>query len=51
VLTTNAAVDLACKNKIEMPITQQMHAILHHGKPPRDAIHELMTRPGKGENL
>jgi len=51
VLTTNAAVDLACKMKVEMPITQQMHAILHHGKPPRDAIHELMTRPGKGENL
>ncbi|HYA95046.1 MAG TPA: NAD(P)H-dependent glycerol-3-phosphate dehydrogenase [Terriglobales bacterium] len=51
VLTTNAAVDLACKSKIEMPITQQMHFILHDGKPPRDAIHELMTRPGKGENL
>ncbi len=51
VLTTNAAVGLACKMKIEMPITQQMHAILHQGKPPRDAIHELMTRPGKGENL
>jgi len=51
VLTTNAAVDLAGKSKIEMPITQQMHAILHQGKPPRDAIHELMTRPGKGENL
>jgi glycerol-3-phosphate dehydrogenase (NAD(P)+) len=51
VLTTNAAVDLACKMKIEMPITQQMHAILHQGKPPREAIHELMTRPGKGENL
>jgi hypothetical protein len=28
-----------------------MHAILHQGKPPRDAIRELMTRPGKGENL
>ena len=51
VLTTNAAVDLACKLKVEMPITQQMHAILHNGKAPRDAIHELMTRPGKGENL
>jgi glycerol-3-phosphate dehydrogenase (NAD(P)+) len=51
VLTTNAAVDLAHKKNIEMPITQQMHAILHDGKPPRDAIHELMTRPGKGENL
>jgi len=36
---------------VEMPITQQMHAILHDGKSPRDAIYELMTRPGKGENL
>ena len=51
VLTTNAAVDLARESKVEMPITQQMHAILHDGKSPRDAIHELMTRPGKGENL
>jgi len=51
VLTTNAAVDLAYKLKVEMPITEQMHAILHDGKPPRDAIRELMTRPGKGENL
>jgi len=51
VLTTNAAVDLARELKVEMPITQQMHAILHDGKSPRDAIHELMTRPGKGENL
>jgi glycerol-3-phosphate dehydrogenase (NAD(P)+) len=51
VLTTNAAVDLACKMHIEMPITQQMRAILQNGKSPREAIHELMTRPGKGENL
>ena len=51
VLTTNAAVNLACKMKVEMPITQQVHAILHNGKSPRDAIHELMTRPGRGENL
>ena len=47
--TTNAAIGLAQKYKIEMPITQQMHAILHQGKPPREAIHELMTRPGKVE--
>jgi glycerol-3-phosphate dehydrogenase (NAD(P)+) len=32
-----------------MPITEQIHAILHHGKSPRDAIHELMTRSGKSE--
>jgi glycerol-3-phosphate dehydrogenase (NAD(P)+) len=49
VLTTNAAVGLAQKMNVEMPITEQMHAILHHGKPPQDAIRELMTRPGKVE--
>ncbi|MBZ5646570.1 MAG: NAD(P)-dependent glycerol-3-phosphate dehydrogenase [Acidobacteriia bacterium] len=49
VLTTNAAVGLAAKMKVEMPISQQMHAILHQGKPARDAIRELMTRPATGE--
>jgi glycerol-3-phosphate dehydrogenase (NAD(P)+) len=51
VLTTNAAVGLARTHRVEMPITEQMHAILHDGKPPRDAIHELMTRTGKSETL
>src|SRR5512140_3310360 len=49
VLTTNAAVGLAKKMGVEMPISQQMHAILHDGKPARDAIRELMTRPAAGE--
>jgi len=50
VLTTNAALGLAKKHKVEMPITEQMHAILHDGKSPHDAIRELMTRPGKVED-
>jgi glycerol-3-phosphate dehydrogenase (NAD(P)+) len=49
VFTTSAAVGLAHARRIEMPITEQMHAILHQGKPPREAIHELMTRSGKSE--
>ncbi len=49
VLTTNAAVGLAAKMNVEMPISQQMHAILHQGKPAREAIRELMTRPATGE--
>jgi glycerol-3-phosphate dehydrogenase (NAD(P)+) len=49
VLTTNAAIGLAKKYKVEMPITEQMYAILHDGKSPEVAIHELMTRPGKVE--
>lgn len=49
VLTTNAAVGLAAKYGVEMPITHQVHAILHEGKSPRDAIHELMTRRATSE--
>lgn len=50
VLTTNAAVGLARTYGIEMPITEKMHAVLHEAKPPRDAIHELMTRGAKSES-
>lgn len=50
VFTTTAAVGLAQAHGVEMPITEQMHAILHHGKSPREAIQELMARSGKSEN-
>ena len=50
VLTTNAALGLARKHGVEMPITEQMYAILHDGKRPQEAIRELMTRPGKAED-
>jgi glycerol-3-phosphate dehydrogenase (NAD(P)+) len=49
VLTTNAAVGLARARNVEMPITEQMYAILQQGKAPREAIHDLMTRTGKSE--
>ena len=49
VLTTNAAVGLAKARGIEMPISEKMHAILHEGKSPSEAIHELMTRSAKSE--
>jgi glycerol-3-phosphate dehydrogenase (NAD(P)+) len=49
VFTTTAAVGLARARGIEMPITEQMHAILHQDKSPREAIYELMTRSGKSE--
>jgi glycerol-3-phosphate dehydrogenase (NAD(P)+) len=49
VLTTNAAVGLARKFGVEMPISQQMHLILQEGKSPREAIRELMTRPSTSE--
>jgi len=51
VFTTSAAVGLARARNIEMPITEQMHAILHHGKSPREAIQILMSRTGKSETI
>ncbi|MGA8271415.1 MAG: NAD(P)H-dependent glycerol-3-phosphate dehydrogenase [Candidatus Sulfotelmatobacter sp.] len=51
IFTTTAAVGLARAHRVEMPITGQMHAILHEGKAPREAIQELMTRSGKSETL
>ncbi len=50
VLTTRAALGLARKHKIEMPITEQMELILDEGKDPREAIKDLMLRPGKDEH-
>jgi glycerol-3-phosphate dehydrogenase (NAD(P)+) len=49
VLTTNAAVGLAHKVGVEMPITEQMHAILQQGKSVQDAIRDLMSRPSTSE--
>jgi len=49
VYTTTAAVGLAHARGVEMPITEQMHAILHDGKSPREAIQQLMSRTGKSE--
>jgi len=49
VLTTRAALGLARQHNVEMPITEQMEEILVAGKDPREAIKELMLRPGKDE--
>jgi glycerol-3-phosphate dehydrogenase (NAD(P)+) len=47
--STAAALGLAARYEVEMPITEQMDAILHRGKSPKEAIRELMMRPGKDE--
>lgn len=46
---TGAALGLAARHGIEMPITAEMYAILHSGRAPQDAIRALMTRPGRDE--
>jgi glycerol-3-phosphate dehydrogenase (NAD(P)+) len=40
---------LARENHIELPITEQVDAILHAGKSPKDAIRDIMERPLKRE--
>jgi glycerol-3-phosphate dehydrogenase (NAD(P)+) len=50
VLTTRAALGLARQRRIEMPIAEQMEMILEEGKDPREAIKDLMLRPGKHEH-
>ncbi|MGD0741074.1 MAG: NAD(P)H-dependent glycerol-3-phosphate dehydrogenase [Terracidiphilus sp.] len=50
VLTTHAALGLARQQRVEMPITEQMELILNEGKDPREAIRDLMLRPGKEEH-
>lgn len=47
--TTAAARTLARRVGIEMPITEQMYAVLYDGRPARDAIRELMDRRLKPE--
>lgn len=49
VRTTSAALGLARRQRVEMPIAEQMEAILMHGKSPEQAIEELMVRPGRDE--
>ncbi len=50
VYTTHAALGLARRHGIEMPITEQMELILNEGKDPQEAIRELMLRPGRDEH-
>jgi glycerol-3-phosphate dehydrogenase (NAD(P)+) len=49
VFTTRAAVGLAKRKNIEMPIAEQMYGILEGGKSPQQAIEELMTRVARRE--
>jgi glycerol-3-phosphate dehydrogenase (NAD(P)+) len=47
--TAAALVALAREAGIEMPITEQVNAILHQSKSPREAIRDIMDRPLKRE--
>jgi len=50
VKSAGPVLELARAHGVEMPITEQVYAILHDHKSPHDAIRELMARPGKAED-
>jgi glycerol-3-phosphate dehydrogenase (NAD(P)+) len=47
--TTEPLLALARERHIELPITEQVHSILHLGNSPRDAIRAIMERPLRSE--
>lgn len=47
--TAAALLDLARTTGVELPISEQVDAILHQGKSPREAIRDIMERPLKRE--
>lgn len=49
VSSTAAALGLAARFGVEMPIAEQVDAILHRGRVPREAMRDLMSRPGRDE--
>lgn len=50
VWTCRAALDLATELGIEVPITEQVVAVVHEGRNPREAVQALMGREPKQEN-
>ncbi|MBI3996476.1 MAG: NAD(P)-dependent glycerol-3-phosphate dehydrogenase [Candidatus Omnitrophica bacterium] len=47
--TAKAAVVLGRRHRVELPIIEQVHAILFHRRVPRHALRALMRRAGKSE--
>lgn len=50
VTTTKAVMALAVRHGIEMPISQEVHEMLFHGKDPKAALKSLMARSSKVES-
>src|SRR5262245_34916479 len=48
--TARAVKKIADRAGLEMPITNEVNAVLYDGKPARDAVSELMSRPLREEN-
>jgi glycerol-3-phosphate dehydrogenase (NAD(P)+) len=48
-VTAKSAVSLAGKYKVEMPICEEVHAILYEGKEAKRALRDLLARPTREE--
>ncbi|MFC1490183.1 NAD(P)H-dependent glycerol-3-phosphate dehydrogenase [Candidatus Latescibacterota bacterium] len=48
--TTKAVYEYSAKNKIDMPITEQVYSVLFKGMPAEKAVSELMSRGKKSEH-
>ena len=46
---TRAALEMAARLGVEMPITQVTHQVLFDGLSPQEAAAQLMGRPGRSE--
>ena len=49
VFTVRGALELAAEHGVEMPIAEQVAAVIHEGRPPMAAVAELMSREPKDE--
>jgi glycerol-3-phosphate dehydrogenase (NAD(P)+) len=49
VKTAKSAWQLAQRHGVDVPITNQVHAIIYEGKAPKQAVRDLMTREAKPE--
>jgi len=47
--TTRATCELAARHGVEMPIAHEVRAVLFEGRPPAEAVRNLMTREPKPE--
>jgi glycerol-3-phosphate dehydrogenase (NAD(P)+) len=49
VKSCSAILDLAAKNGVEMPITEQVVQVVHHGRSPEDMLSAFMSRETRAE--
>lgn len=49
VFTVGGALELAAELGVELPIAEQVDAVVHHGRPPLQGVAELMAREPKDE--